>query len=208
MRVDRSNRASGDESGVTPPLSRAARLPRYRALLPYLIVLAAAAALFWNALHIAFTPRGDRPGPDVWPRAMLILIIVTCAVRIVTLIRKPAAKEQGVLDEVIAGAAPEPDRAAAPARRYPLLLVTGVALTIAYVALLGTLGFFVDTVLYIAVMIRAGRYRRWPVIATTAAGGALAFMFVFMKVVYLSLPIGAAPFSAVSLALMRWMGIR
>lgn len=181
---------------------------RYRALLPYLIVLAAAAALSWNALHFGFTPRGDRPGPDVWPRAILALIIVACAVRIVTVIRKAPDDDQGVLDQVIASAAPEDDRAAAPARAYPLLLVTGIALTIAYVALLGTLGFFVDTVLYIALLIRTGRYRRWPVIAMTAVGGALAFMFVFMKIVYLSLPIGTAPFEAVSLALMRWMNIR
>ena len=33
-------------------------------------------------------------------------------------------------------------------------------------------------------------------------------MFIFMKVVYLSLPIGIAPFDAVSLALMKLMGIR
>jgi putative tricarboxylic transport membrane protein len=38
--------------------------------------------------------------------------------------------------------------------------------------------------------------------------GALAFMFVFMKVVYLSLPIGRPPFAEVSLALMQLMGIR
>ena len=183
-------------------------ISRYRILLPYLIVLVAAAALFWDALHFGFTPRGDRPGPDVWPRAIIVLVIITCAIRIVTLIRRPAGEERGVLDEVIAGAAPESDRAAAPVRTYPLLLAAGIGLTIAYVALLGTLGFFVDTVLYIAVMIRAGRYRRWSVIATTAVGGALVFMFVFMKVVYLSLPLGTAPFIAVSLALMRWMGIR
>jgi putative tricarboxylic transport membrane protein len=38
--------------------------------------------------------------------------------------------------------------------------------------------------------------------------GSLAFMFVFQKVVYLSLPIGQPPFAALSLALMRLMGIR
>jgi putative tricarboxylic transport membrane protein len=63
-------------------------------------------------------------------------------------------------------------------------------------------------VLYIAALIRSGRYRRWPVIAVVSVVGALAFMFVFMKVVYLSLPIGRPPFDAVSLALMQLMGIR
>jgi len=82
------------------------------------------------------------------------------------------------------------------------------AWTAEYVALLGTLGFFIDTVLYIALLTRTGRYRRWPVIVVVAFAGALAFMAVFMRVVYLSLPIGRPPFSAVSLALMQLMGIR
>jgi hypothetical protein len=46
------------------------------------------------------------------------------------------------------------------------------------------------------------------VIVVVAFAGALAFMAVFMRVVYLSLPIGRPPFSAVSLALMQLMGIR
>jgi hypothetical protein len=33
-------------------------------------------------------------------------------------------------------------------------------------------------------------------------------MFVFMKIVYLSLPIGTPPFETISLALMRLLGIR
>jgi putative tricarboxylic transport membrane protein len=182
--------------------------PRYRALLPYLLVLAAALALSWNALHFAFTPRGDRPGPEVWPRAILALIIATCVVRIVTVLRRPSEADTGVLDDVIGDVLPEAEREAAPAKRYPRLLAIGIVLTIAYVALLGTLGFFCDTVLYIAALIRTGRYRRWPVIVAVAFGGALVFMFVFMKVVYLSLPIGKPPFAAVSLALMQIMGIR
>ena len=62
--------------------------------------------------------------------------------------------------------------------------------------------------LYIAALTRTGRYRRWPVIAAVAFGGALAFMFIFMRVVYLSLPIGRPPFASVSLLLMQLMGIR
>lgn len=181
--------------------------PRYRALLPYLLVLAAASFLMWKAAHFDFTPRGDRPGPDVWPRAILVLLVVTCVVRVFTILRRPLRSEPVMLEDVL-DAPPEGDAQATPAQRYPVLLAVGIALTIAYVALLATLGFFIDTTLYIAALIRAGRYRRWPVIVAVAFGGALAFMFVFMRIVYLSLPIGRAPFSAVSLALMQIMGIR
>jgi putative tricarboxylic transport membrane protein len=183
-------------------------MPRMRALLPYVLVLAGAGVLSYSALHFGYTPRGDRPGPDVWPRAILVLLGVACIVRIVTLLRRPADPEPVMLQDVIAGAHVADEPAPAPPRHYPALLATGIALTIAYIALLGTLGFFIDTVLYIAALTRTGRYRRWPVIAAVAFGGALAFMFIFMKVVYLSLPIGRPPFASVSLLLMQLMGIR
>ena len=38
--------------------------------------------------------------------------------------------------------------------------------------------------------------------------GALLLMFVFMKLVYVSLPLGEPPFAGVMLTLMDWMGIR
>jgi len=181
---------------------------RLRALLPYLLVLAGAAVLAWKAMHLGYAPRGDRPGPDVWPRAILALLSVTCVVRIVSLLARPTdTVAAGVLDQVIGDALPDTEREV-PVQRFPLLLLTGIALTVAYVALLGTLGFFCDTVVYVAALIRTGRYRRWPVIVTVALVGALAFMFVFMKIVYLSLPIGVAPFATVSLALMQLLGIR
>ncbi|MHB8493218.1 MAG: tripartite tricarboxylate transporter TctB family protein [Casimicrobiaceae bacterium] len=176
-------------------------------MLPYLLVLAGASVLTWNSLHFGFTAPGDRPGPDMWPRAILALMIVTCLVRIGTVLRSRrdggararsgSGEDQRVVEE------PE-----AATRRYPLLLVAGIGLTIAYVALLTTLGFFLDSVIYIGTLIRIGRYRRWPIIAAVAVGGAFVLMLIFMKVVYLSLPIGRPPFSAISLAMMTIMHIR
>jgi putative tricarboxylic transport membrane protein len=53
-----------------------------------------------------------------------------------------------------------------------------------------------------------GRYRRVAVVLATSLIGSLVFMFVFMKIVYVSLPLGQAPFSEISFLLMRLMGIR
>ncbi len=181
---------------------------RLRALAPYLLVLAGAAVLLWKTFHFGFTPRGDRPGPDVWPRAILLLTMLACGVRIVNVLRRPRNADPVRIRDVMESALAEQERAAEAAPRFPSLLAVGIALTIAYVALLGTLGFAVDTAVYLAAMIRTGRYRRWPVIAAVAVGGSLVFMFVFMKIVYLSLPIGRPPFDAISLALMQLMGIR
>jgi putative tricarboxylic transport membrane protein len=181
---------------------------RLRALAPYLLVLGGAAVLLWKTYHFGFTPRGDRPGPDVWPRAILLLAMLACAVRIIAVLRRPRNPDPVRIRDVMDNALAEQERAAEAAQRFPLLLGLGIALTIAYVALLGTLGFAVDTALYLAAMIRTGRYRRWPVIIAVAVAGSLVFMFIFMKIVYLSLPIGRPPFAEVSLALMQLMGIR
>jgi putative tricarboxylic transport membrane protein len=183
---------------------------RMRAILPYVIVLALAAALYVVAMRFAYTPRADRLGPDLWPRAILALTMLVCVVRIVGVLRRPLDRGigGGVFEDVVA-AAPEGDNeASAPARTYPGLLLAGIAVTVAYVFLLDKLGFALDTALYLAALIRTGRYARWRVIVPTAIIGSLVFMFVFMKVVYLSLPLGVAPFSALSLALMQLMHIR
>lgn len=183
---------------------------RLRAVAPYVIVLLLAAGLFRLAMHFEYTPHAGRLGPDIWPRAILVLMVAVCAVRVVGALRRPRSEGPGggLLREVIGDAVPDPETAGAPAQKYPGLLALGIALTVAYVFLLGWLGFAVATAAYIAAMIRTGRYRRWRVIVPTAVLGSLGFMFVFMKIVYLSLPIGQPPFAAVSLALMRLMAIR
>jgi putative tricarboxylic transport membrane protein len=89
-----------------------------------------------------------------------------------------------------------------------LLLLAGIILCVAYVALFAALGFFVDTFLFLLAFILVGRYRRPGIALAVSGAGTLVFMFVFMKIVYVSLPIGAPPFSEVSILLMRLMGIR
>jgi hypothetical protein len=76
-------------------------------------------------------------------------MIVACGVRIVGVLRRRPDERAGVLDDVLGDALPGVDREVpdTPAQRDPLLLAIGVALTIAYVALLATLGVFCDTVL-------------------------------------------------------------
>jgi len=183
---------------------------RLRVIAPYAIVLVLAGALYLAATRFEYAPHAGRLGPDIWPRTILILIAGVCVFRILTALRAPRDEGPGggVLQDMLGNAALPGDAQPAPDARFPGLLALGIAITIAYVGLLGLLGFALASALYIGAMIRVGRYRRWRVIVATALVGSLAFMFVFQKVVYLSLPIGQSPFAAVSLALMRLMGIR
>jgi putative tricarboxylic transport membrane protein len=185
-------------------------LIRMRKIVPYVIVLAIASALYYFANQINFVAPGGRIGPDVWPKAILLLAMATCAYEIVKnlFFAQEDHELMGVLESIIEeapaeGAAPQPE-----AKSFPHLLLIGMSMTVAYVVLIETLGFFLCTVLFLAGFMLAGRYRRIGVVLTTSLIGSLVFMFVFMKIVYVSLPLGREPFAQVSYLLMRLMGIK
>ena len=181
-------------------------------VVPYLAVLLLAVFFYHKTTQIGFVAPGGRLGPDAWPRIVLGLLALVCVYEIVRRLFFDVAKgEQGGELEFAAAASPSHDvsvpvEEAQPS--YPLLLTVGIAMTIAYVALLGTLGFFLCTALYLAGFIVLGGYRRTAVTLATSLIGSFVFMFMFMKVVYVSLPLGVEPFSQVTFLLMRLMGIR
>lgn len=179
---------------------------------PYFVVLLLAGFLFYRATQIDFVAPGGRIGPDVWPKAILGLTMLTCVYEIVKnlVFSRGRYEIDGVLESIIEAAPAGEAQAIAeaePARTYPGLLAAGVAMTVAYAALIQTLGFFLCTVLFLAGFIRVGRYRRPVVTAVASVTGGLAFMYMFMKVVYVSLPLGTGPFEKLSVLLMRVMGI-
>ena len=185
-------------------------LNRLRRTVPYAIVLVATAVLFVFANRISFVAPGGRIGPDVWPKAILALSMLTCVFQIVKILFFGGAGEQvpGVLESIIEEAPADGSAAAPPEPTYPHLIVGGIVLTVAYVVLIERLGFFLCTFAYLAAFAWIGRYRRPLVVLASSLVGSLLFMFVFMKVVYVSLPLGQEPFSQVTFLLMRLMGIR
>jgi putative tricarboxylic transport membrane protein len=180
-------------------------------VLPYAIVGGIAAWLFHAATRIDFHRREGTLGPDVWPKLILGLMLAICVYEIVRLLASPRWRggATGMLQEMVerSGAAHDADTKPAGPGSVPLL-VGGIALTALYVWLIQPLGFVLATVPYLFAFIALGGYRRWLVNAAVSGIGTLLMMFFFMKVVYVSLPIGTEPFAQVTLALMRLMGIR
>jgi len=187
--------------------SRAGFAARARRALPYVVVLAISIALFVIARRIDFAAPGGRIGPDVWPKAILALTMITCAYQIVKTLFFDDEQLGGVLETILDEAA-EPRAKEEPPPLYPRLIVAGIGLTIAYVLSIAYLGFFLSTLVYLAAFMWIGGFRRPVAVAVASVVGSLAFMFVFMKVVYVSLPLGHEPFSQVTFLLMRLMGIR
>jgi putative tricarboxylic transport membrane protein len=185
-------------------------LNRLRRTVPYVIVFVATAVLFAFANRISFIAPGARIGPDVWPKAILALSMLTCVFQIVKTLFFGGAGEQapGVLESIIEEAPVGESAETRAEPKYPLLIVGGIVLTVAYVVLIERLGFFLCTLAYLAAFAWIGRYRRPLVVLASSLVGSLLFMFVFMKVVYVSLPLGQEPFSQVTFLLMRLMSIR
>lgn len=186
-------------------------LSQLRKNAPYVVVFSISAYLYFVARQIDFAAPGGRIGPDFWPKAILAMAMAACAYEIVKnlLFGKTGRELSGVLQSIVEEA---PDGFTAISeeeqKTYPHLLLIGIAMTIGYVVLIERLGFFLCTFIYLAVFMLVGRYRRAGVVLATSLIGSLVFMFVFMKIVYVSLPLGQEPFSELTFFLMRLMGIR
>jgi putative tricarboxylic transport membrane protein len=176
---------------------------RFARAAPYALVLAAAGVLYHFALRIDASAAGGRIGPDFWPRAILALLALLCVVELAkSFIMADPASAGGLLEAYL-----DPESSSEKTASTGRLL-WGMGATLAYVLLVGTLGFFLATAAFLSAFIAIGGYRRWSVVAACGIGGSLAMVLVFMKVVYVSLPLGAGPFQALSVGLLGILGVR
>lgn len=188
---------------------------RLKAQAPYVVVLLISGFLFYRATQFGFDASGGRIGPNVWPKIILGLTMLTCVYEIVKNLLFSGDQHEipGVLDSIVeespAGQTPPSDAVplAAQPRTFPRLLLAGAVMTVAYALLVERLGFFLCTALFLGGFMWVGRYRRPGVIVVTSLLGSFAFMFLFMKIVYVSLPLGIGLFEQISIALMKLMGI-
>ena len=180
-------------------------------MVPYAAVGAGAGYLYYVAAHIEYHHRAGTLGPDFWPKAILGLVLATCVYEIVrTLAFGVRRQASGMLQDIVEESVDQFGDAGAgePPQKRPLLLAGGIALTAAYVWLVPTLGFFLATAPYLAAFVTLGGYRRRAITLAVSLLGTLAIMFFFMKLVYVSLPLGTEPFVQVTFLLMKLMGIR
>jgi putative tricarboxylic transport membrane protein len=182
---------------VTPP--RGAKL---RAALPYAAVLLCAVFFYGQTSDFAALGREGNLGPAFWPRAVLLLLMLVC---VLEMVRAAFFFRPDPSELVVPAAGPVPETEDAP--RLPMLLAGGIVITLLYVPAMEMLGFFLATILYLASFMWIGRYRRPGIVALTSVLGTVAFVFVFMKVVYVSLPLGAGPFRQFSAWILAALGV-
>ena len=173
---------------------------RLRLVLPHAVMLAASAFLYWAATRID-VDTGGRIGPDVWPKAIVAFMALLCAYEIVKRLVTGAA---GGATGLVRNLAEEGEAAA---ERRPGMLAGGIAIVIAYVLAAPWLGFFVTTAIFLAAFPWIGGLRRPVLSIVLGVAGSLVLVVVFMRVAYISLPLGEGPFRALSIALMRLLGV-
>jgi len=184
---------------TTIPEGLGSRLQRAAA---YIVILAVAIYLWVVAEHFRYEHVPDRIGPDAWPKIVLALLIATCVWQSVRIVAFGAAAAPP--DEM------EEDVPIMPVDSGKLVHLAwfGVASTVVYALLMPSIGFFAATVLFIAAVAAiAGRYKNALPLALTSVLAPVVLLFVFMRVVYISLPLGHGVFKDLSLLLLKILGV-
>jgi putative tricarboxylic transport membrane protein len=160
-------------------------------LLLFVVALVFLAAL---ASEGHFSPAAGELGPRFWPRLWLVVMLLLTALDAALALRqRPAVSEK-----------------AATADRAPesrLLLLAGTILVIAYAALMNFVGFAPATLAFLLAFSYLGGYRRLPSLLLVAFATTFVLTYVFVYVVYISLPLGVGPFLDINVSLYRLLGI-
>ncbi len=174
-------------------------MEKIKRIIPYAVVLLTSVFFWVLACRFACETRSGNLGPDFWPKLLLGLTMVVCLYEIakITLFHRDQASDDDA-GEV---------KAEAP-KHYPGLLIIGTLMTVAYVYFVSILGFILCTFLYLVLFMIVGRYRKVWVIAVNSVIGTVLFVVIFMKAVYVSLPLGQGPFQQFSLLILKMLGIR
>jgi len=173
-------------------------------------MLAVSIALYWCATRID-ADTGGRIGPDVWPKAIIVFMGLLCVYEIVKrLVVKTEFEAKGLLsgaETLKEEPVPSPlGEGQGEGKDHPMLY-WGIGLIAAYVVGVPWIGFFVATFVFLVAFPLIGGSRRPVAIIVTALIGTITLAVVFMRVAYISLPLGEGPFRELSIALMRAMGV-
>jgi len=171
----------------------------FRRVVPNLVLLALAGFGYVEAGHFDAGADATRVGPDLWPRIVCIVLALTSLIGLVAgLTEGPELPAES--DEAAAGIPVVPET-------HPQLVWIGVITTGIYVAALPELGFLCATFLYAMALLVTGGMRRWALVPVAGAILAIVFTVIFMKIVYVALPLGEGPFKDVSLFAFRLLAI-
>jgi putative tricarboxylic transport membrane protein len=196
-RVDVDAPQDGHVEVREPDRSRRAVLGE---VVPEVLILAGVLYLFFKAGDFSSRQQPGQLGPAFWPRLVAIGLGVALVVRIVQVFREhnqPVVRVASEFDDI------EDDDV--PINWGSAAIAMGLAL--GYVIATMFLGYMFATMTFLGAFIWAGGQRRWvtPVVAVV---GGLVMTYVFVGVVYVSVPTGVGVFDTLTVAVYRLLGIQ
>lgn len=193
----------GQEAGAVQmptAVSRDRRRRWWLKILPESVTLVLCGVLWLPTSEFTSTVGG--PGPAAFPRFLIGLLALTMVVRIVQQVRE---ERRGAVAD---GDAPleegaEFDAALMSGRRVAVAIVLSVGYVFATLVLGWVLATFVFTIVF---LLLAGK-RNLLIVVPLAAVLATGLAFVFVRIVYISLPTGIGAFDGFTIWLFELMGI-
>jgi len=180
-----------------PDRSRSAVLGE---VIPEFLILAGTVYLFFKAGDFSSRQQPGQLGPAFWPRLVAVGLGVALVVRIVQVFREhnlPVVRVASEFDDI------EDDDVEVNWRSAAIAM----GLALGYVVATMFLGYMFATMTFLGAFIWAGGQRKWvtPVVAVV---GGLVMTYVFVGVVYVSVPTGVGVFDTATVAVYRLLGIQ
>lgn len=183
-------------SSPAPP-RRASWLHMYGPALWAGAVLLGAVYYYYLSTQIAFSTRPGRLGPSFWPQAILILLIITAAVDCFVEARKAPARAAAYVARAEESGG----------KRVWWLMALGLVAILAYVNLASLVGFPLANALFMLAFMMLGGFKRPIPAALISLIGTVVLVLLFVRIVYVSLPLGLGPFQNLTLWIYYLLGI-
>jgi len=160
-----------------------------------LLIFGVALYLFFLGGRLDETTLPGELGPYFWPRAILILLMVSCGIKSLEILAP--RKEAETSGE--AGVSLPPV--------HILKLVALIAMVIGVVLAMDKIGFLLSNFLFLLLFLFLTGLRRKFLLLLIPAGGTVALLYLFVKVVYLPLPKGIWFFEDFTLFFYRLLAV-
>jgi hypothetical protein len=170
----------------------------------WLLLVVAAAAFLYHNLGYVHAPGKlpDQIGPELWPRAILVLLALLAGVKTLFMVL-PWGK---LADDDSYAANMEKEDTPEPVRSRKVLGIAILAL-FGFALSIEILGFPIGCFLFLAAFTFIGKWCHTVSVLIISLLGTLGIIFLFSKLIYLPLPRGKFFFEDLTLQLLKLLGI-
>ena len=164
-----------------------------RSIGPYIAGLVVALALYVYSGKIEYAPRPGTLGPEAWPRLAILLMGASCLWELTRRLIVSNKDATGFMEAFDREEEEEPTQPV-----YAHLVIGGIVLMALYAVAVPILGFIFGTFLFLAAFMYVGGYRAHGVVWGASAAVTIFCGILFLRIAYVSLPRGIAPFDRIT----------